>query len=74
MSPPVLGVLLAGGRGARLGAGGPKALATLAGRTLLSRAHAILAAVCDAVVVVAPAALALPVAPGERVDHPPGGA
>ena len=35
--PRTLGILLAGGRGERLGAGVPKALATLEGRTLLAR-------------------------------------
>jgi molybdopterin-guanine dinucleotide biosynthesis protein A len=49
-----LGVLLAGGRGERLGLGLPKALASLAGATLLERALATLAAVCDEVLVTAP--------------------
>lgn len=52
-----LGVLVAGGRGARLGAGVPKALVPLAGETLLARARRALEAACDAVVVVAPAAV-----------------
>jgi len=69
-----LGVLVAGGRGRRLGAATPKALVRLAGVTLLERALAILSAVCDEVVVVAPAGLALP-APGvRRVNDPPGAA
>jgi molybdopterin-guanine dinucleotide biosynthesis protein A len=67
-----LGVLLAGGRGERLGAGVPKALVPCAGRTLLERAHAVLAAVCDVVVVVAPGVMDLPVAAADRVDDPPG--
>src|SRR5439155_8105257 len=45
----------------------PKALVRLAGVTLLERALAILSAVCDEVVVVAPAGLALP-APAARAD------
>jgi len=61
----VLGVLLAGGRSERFGA--PKALAIFRGRTLLDRAREELAAVCDVVVVVAPAGAALPLAAGERV-------
>jgi molybdopterin-guanine dinucleotide biosynthesis protein A len=68
-----LGVLVAGGAGARLGLGVPKALARLAGLTLLDRAHATLARVCDDVVVAAPAALALPLPPGaRRVNDAPG--
>jgi nicotine blue oxidoreductase len=68
---PRLGLLIAGGRGERLGS--PKAGVMLAGRTLLERAHATLAAACDAVRVVAPADLDLPVAPALRIrdamDH-----
>lgn len=60
-------MLLAGGRGTRMGGTGPKALAMCAGRTLLDRAHATLAAICDDVVVVAPASMALPVAESVRV-------
>jgi len=67
----VLGVLLAGGRGVRLRTDLPKALVPCAGRTLLARAHATLAALADQVVVVAPAEMALPVAGGERVADPP---
>jgi molybdopterin-guanine dinucleotide biosynthesis protein A len=47
-------VLLAGGRGARLGLGLPKALVILGGRTLLERAQATLALACDEVLVCAP--------------------
>jgi molybdenum cofactor guanylyltransferase len=54
-----LGVLVAGGAGARLGAGLPKALVALGGMTLLERAAGTLASVCDELVVVAPPALAL---------------
>jgi len=61
-----LGILLAGGSGRRFG--GPKALAAFRGRTLLARALDELAASCDDVVVVAPAALALPVAPALLVE------
>ncbi len=66
-----LGVLLAGGRGSRLGGGLPKALVACAGRTLLERARATLNALCDDVVVVAPGSLALPVPERERVADPP---
>lgn len=66
-----LGILLAGGQGTRLGADTPKALATCAGRTLLARAMATLSSACDAVVVVAPAGLDLPVATLLRVADPP---
>src|SRR5437588_594832 len=44
----VVGILLAGGRGSRLGLGRPKALAEVAGATLLERALAILAAYAPA--------------------------
>ena len=66
-----LGVLLAGGRGTRLGAGIPKALVVCGGRTLLARALSTLAASCDHVVVVAPRELQLPLTRAERVDDPP---
>ena len=65
-----LGILLAGGPGARLALGLPKALVRLGGMTLLERSRAVLAAVCDEVVVAAPATLALPVAVAERVTDP----
>ena len=68
----VLGVLLAGGRGTRLGAGVPKALAICGGRTLLARARATLGMLCDTVVVVAPRDMELPVPRADRVDDPPG--
>jgi len=67
-----LGVLVAGGRGSRLGAATPKALVPLGGVPLLERALAILSAVCDEVVVVAPAELALPAPGARRVNDPPG--
>jgi molybdopterin-guanine dinucleotide biosynthesis protein A len=67
-----LGVLLAGGAGRRLGAPVPKALAVCDGHTLLERALRTLAALTDAVVVVAPAEMALPVGAATRVDDPPG--
>ena len=67
-----LGVLLAGGRGTRLGAGVPKALVPCGGRTLLARARATLGSLCDAVVVVAPHDLDLPVPRSDRVDDPAG--
>jgi len=67
-------VLLAGGRGKRLGAGLPKALVVCGGRTLIARALDTLEALCDAVVVVAPRELELPVPRAQRVDDPPGAA
>jgi molybdopterin-guanine dinucleotide biosynthesis protein A len=67
-----LGIVLAGGPGARLALGLPKSLVRLGGRTLLERSRAVLAAVCDEVVVAAPAALALPVDAAERVADPVG--
>lgn len=67
-----LGILLAGGRGARLGAGVPKALASCGGRTLWARAHATLADCTARVLVVAPAGFMLDVAPEDRVADPPG--
>lgn len=69
-----LGILLAGGRGTRLGLGVPKALAPWSAGTLLSRALATLRDACDAVVVVAPPELALPVPAELRVFDPPGAA
>ena len=67
-----LGVIVAGGRGRRLGQG-PKALARCAGRTLLERAWETASSVCDEVVVAAPRQVALPVASGVRVDDVEGG-
>ena len=67
-----LGVLLAGGRGTRLGAGVPKALVACGGQTLLARAMTTLDRLCDSVVVVAPRELELPVPRADRVDDPPG--
>ena len=67
-----LGVVLAGGRGRRLGGEVPKALARLAGATLLERAVATVAAVCDEVVMVAPHRLALPAPCGARAVHDDG--
>jgi molybdopterin-guanine dinucleotide biosynthesis protein A len=67
-----LGILLAGGRGSRLGLAVPKALAPFAGGTLLARALATLRATCDDVVVCAPAALVLPVPAALRAADPAG--
>ena len=67
-----LGILLAGGRGERLGLGRPKALAELKGATLLERACRKLTGVCDAVVVAAPAEMALPLPEGARRLLDPG--
>jgi molybdopterin-guanine dinucleotide biosynthesis protein A len=58
--PGTLGVLVAGGDGSRLGLGIPKALVSVGDATLLARGARTLGAVCDQVVVAAPAALALP--------------
>jgi molybdopterin-guanine dinucleotide biosynthesis protein A len=69
-----LGIVLAGGAGRRLGAGLPKALVTLSGRTLLERAVATLYETCDDVVVAAPAQLALPACPAPRAADPEGAA
>jgi molybdopterin-guanine dinucleotide biosynthesis protein A len=69
-----LGVLLAGGRGTRLGLEGPKALVVARGRTLLEHARAALAPVCDEVVIVAPRSMDLPVAASERVGDAVDGA
>jgi len=67
-----LGVLLAGGRGTRLGAGLPKALVLCGGRTLFARALGTLAASCDDVVVVAPRDMELPAPRAQRIDDPEG--
>lgn len=66
------GVLVAGGRGARLGMDVPKALVRLGDATLLERALRTLASICDHVVVAAPAALALPLPPPGPGCSPPG--
>lgn len=58
----LVGVLLAGGEGRRLG--GEKAWVTLAGQTLAERALAPLQAVCDTVVVSCRMGTALPPLPG----------
>ncbi len=63
-----LGVLLAGGRGERLGVGGPKALVVARGRTLIEHARGSLEPVCDELVVVAPRDMALPLTASERVN------
>ncbi|MGH7729860.1 MAG: molybdenum cofactor guanylyltransferase [Candidatus Eiseniibacteriota bacterium] len=78
----ILGVLVAGGAGSRLALGMPKALARLGGVTLLERALATLAAVCDGIVVSAPARMDLPLPgtvpsargarPVRRADDPAG--
>ena len=49
MSPPTLGVLLAGGLARRMG-GGDKPLKTIAGRTILERAVERLAPQCDGLI------------------------
>ena len=66
----VIGALLAGGSGTRLGKGS-KPGAALAGRTLIAYPLAALAAVCDRVAVVCKPDTELPELPGaERWDEP----
>jgi molybdopterin-guanine dinucleotide biosynthesis protein A len=65
-------VVLAGGKGRRLQIGAPKALARVAGVTLLERAVGTLRAICDEVVTVAPEELALPIPAGSRRVHDSG--
>ena len=60
MRARTLGVIVAGGRGVRLGHGQPKAFAEVGGMTLLARAEAALSGLCDEVVIAAPLGLALP--------------
>lgn len=68
-----VGVIVAGGRGTRLALDVPKALAMLAGETLLDLAVASLRDWCDEVLVAAPAALVLPAPAGaRRVDDEEG--
>jgi molybdopterin-guanine dinucleotide biosynthesis protein A len=68
-----LGVLVAGGRGRRLGLGVPKALARYRGRTFLERALDALGGVCERVVVAVPRGFALPLGGAERVEDWDGG-
>lgn len=66
-------VLLAGGRGVRLAAGIPKALATVGSRTLLERSLERLAGLAGEIRVVAPAGMPLALGHGAiRIDDPPG--
>jgi molybdopterin-guanine dinucleotide biosynthesis protein A len=65
-------VILAGGRGERLGPGPPKALRPLAGATLLERALARFRAWADEVWVSAPPALELPIGDFRVVRDPAG--
>jgi molybdopterin-guanine dinucleotide biosynthesis protein A len=70
----VLGLVIAGGRGRRMGTGVPKALLTLGGMTLLERTLRLVRSLCDDVLVCAPPSLGLPVAPEALVaDLPAGG-
>jgi molybdopterin-guanine dinucleotide biosynthesis protein A len=67
----MIGVLLAGGRGQRLG-GRPKAALEVAGLPLAAYPAAALATVCERVAFVAKADSELPLLPGvERWDEPP---
>jgi len=71
----VLGVLLAGGQGRRLGLDVPKALVSVGGKTLFDRALETLRRVTDEVVVAAPQSIDLPAPPpGVRrvFDRAPG--
>jgi molybdopterin-guanine dinucleotide biosynthesis protein A len=70
MRPRTLGVIVAGGRGVRLGLGRPKAFAEVGGMTLLARAERVLAALCDEIVIAAPAGLELPPHRFARVADP----
>jgi molybdopterin-guanine dinucleotide biosynthesis protein A len=63
-----LGVLLAGGRGRRLGLAVPKALATIAGRTFLDRALEALHGACSEVVVAVPPSFDVEHGRAGRVD------
>jgi molybdopterin-guanine dinucleotide biosynthesis protein A len=67
----VIGVVLAGGAGRRMG--GEKALASFRGEPLIARPLAALGAVCDPVAVVCKPETALPPLPAgvERWDEPP---
>ena len=68
--PPVIGALLAGGSGSRLGPGS-KPAALLGGRPLASYPAAALEAVCERVAVVCKRDTELPELPGvERWDEP----
>jgi hypothetical protein len=68
-----LGVLLAGGRGVRMGADVPKALVRLEGRTLLAHAIATMRACVARVFVVTPESLDLgDLTDVTRVADPPG--
>lgn len=69
----ILGVVVAGGRGMRLGLGRPKAFAEVGGMTLLARAEELLSTVCGEVVIAAPADLPLPPHRSPRVADPAGG-
>jgi molybdopterin-guanine dinucleotide biosynthesis protein A len=67
----MIGVLLAGGRGQRLG-GRPKAALEVAGQPLAAYPAAALATVCERVALVAKPDSELPLLPGvERWDEPP---
>jgi molybdopterin-guanine dinucleotide biosynthesis protein A len=74
MRPRTLGVIVAGGRGVRLGLGRPKAFAEVGGMTLLARAEEVLGALCDEIVIAAPASLALPPHRSARVADATGDA
>jgi len=67
----VLGIVLAGGEGARLSTGPVKPLRMVGGMTLLERAVGVLRDVSDEVVVVAPVERELPTYGGRRVNDPP---
>jgi molybdopterin-guanine dinucleotide biosynthesis protein A len=72
LAPDAFGIVLAGGRGARLGLGSPMATAVLGGRTLLERAVDRMASVSGVVAVVAAPSIALPSTRAERVPDVPG--
>jgi molybdopterin-guanine dinucleotide biosynthesis protein A len=62
-SDSTFGIVLAGGRGVRLGLGYPKALALLAGVPLVDRAVGTLESLCDEIAIVAPSEVASLLAP-----------
>ena len=68
----MVGVVVAGGRGSRLGLGIPKAMAKVGGVTLLDRARRLLEECCQGVLVVAPKDVELPVADHHRAVDVPG--
>jgi molybdopterin-guanine dinucleotide biosynthesis protein A len=69
-----LGLVMAGGRGTRLGLRVPKPLVRVGGQTLLERALALLEPFCREVLIVAPHERVLPVPDEQRIEDVPGAA